>query len=236
MPGCDAMRLRPDTFHLKRRIFELFGSNRYSRQGHEDLDRKLSPYLGKRNGFFIEAGANDGVAFSNTYYLERILGWTGILVEGIPHLCESARRNRPRSRVFQCALVPAEQEGTEVEMIYGNLMSLVAGAMGSPEADAEHIRKAAEHDRESGSFKVAVKGRTLSSIIDESNVGRIDFLSLDVEGFEGPVLRGLDFARHRPEYICIEARKRPEIEGLLNPYYDLVEELTAMDLLFRAKG
>jgi len=222
--------------HLKRRIFELLGSDRYSRQGHDDLDRKLSRYLNKRNGFFIEAGANDGVAFSNTYYLERILGWRGILVEGIPHLCESARRNRPRSRVFQCALVPAEQEGTEVEMIYGNLMSLVAGAMGSPEADAEHIRKAAEHDRESGSFKVAVMGRTLSSIIDEAGVGKIDFLSLDVEGFEGPVLRGLDLLRHRPEYICVEARRRREIEGLLSPYYDFVEELTAMDLLFRAKG
>jgi FkbM family methyltransferase len=223
-------------FHLKRRVFELFGSGRYSRQGHNNLDLKLARYLGKRNGFFIEAGANDGVSFSNTYYLERILGWRGILVEGIPHLAERARRQRPRSRVFQCALVSADQEGTEVEMIYGNLMSVVVGAMGSPEADREHIRKAAEHDPESGRFRVTVKGRTLSSLIDEAGAPQVDFLSLDVEGFEGPVLRGLDFQRHRPEYICVEARRRPEIEGLLAPCYDLVEQLTEMDLLFRSKA
>ena len=37
-----------------------------------------------RNGFFIEAGAHDGVDISNTLYLEKQLGWTGILVEPNP--------------------------------------------------------------------------------------------------------------------------------------------------------
>jgi hypothetical protein len=33
----------------------------------------------KRKGFFIEAGAFDGESFSNTLYLEKRLGWTGLL-------------------------------------------------------------------------------------------------------------------------------------------------------------
>ena len=37
-----------------------------------------------RKGFFIEAGAYDGADISNTFYFEKVLGWTGILVEPNP--------------------------------------------------------------------------------------------------------------------------------------------------------
>ena len=36
------------------------------------------------NGFFIECGALDGETGSNTLYMERSLGWTGILIEADP--------------------------------------------------------------------------------------------------------------------------------------------------------
>lgn len=35
----------------------------------------------KQGGFFVEVGATDGVHLSNTFMLEKSLGWTGILVE-----------------------------------------------------------------------------------------------------------------------------------------------------------
>jgi hypothetical protein len=38
----------------------------------------------KRGGFFIEAGAHDGVEASNTLYFEKKMGWTGLLVEPNP--------------------------------------------------------------------------------------------------------------------------------------------------------
>lgn len=229
------MRFRQSIRNFRRTLFELAGNPKYSRPALNGLDAKLGRYLAKRNGFFIEAGANDGFTQSNTYYLERFLGWQGILVEGIPELFEKARRRRPCSRVFNCALGPVEQEGNEVEMVYGNLMSLVKGAMGNDEADSQHISYAKQHDSASGSYNIKVPVRTLTSILDECEVSRIDFLSLDVEGFEGPVLRGIDFKRHRPEFICIEARKRAEVEAILCPFYDTVEQLTDLDVLYRIK-
>lgn len=54
---------------------------------------------------------------------------------------------------------------------------------------------------------VEVKADTLSNIIKQSTISianGIDFLSLDVEGFELEVLKGLDFAVHRPKYMLIE--------------------------------
>jgi FkbM family methyltransferase len=140
-----------------------------------------------------------------------------------------------RSRVFNCALVPFEKEGQEIEVTYGNLMSIVNGAMGSVEADAEHVRKARQHDREAGSYRLKVRGRALSSLNDECGLRRIDFLSLDVEGYEEHVLKGLDFSRHRPTYICVEASHRAAVEQMLLPNYTIVEQLTDMDVLYRVR-
>lgn len=220
---------------LRRGACEQLGISRFSRPALNDLDTRLGKYLPSRDGVFIEAGANDGFTQSNTYYLEKFRGWRGILVEAIPVLFQKARSRRPNSKVFNCALVPPERAGEEVSLTYGNLMSVVDGAMGNPDADAAHIARAKQHDPSAGSFKVSVPGRTLSSVIAESGFEKIDFLSLDVEGFETQVLQGLDFSRHRPTWICVEARFPDEVHALLGTHYEMVEQLTRLDRLYRVK-
>ena len=54
------------------------------------LDDKLAQYLDFNNGYFVEAGANDGFKQSNTFYLENARGWKGALIEPIPELYQSA--------------------------------------------------------------------------------------------------------------------------------------------------
>ena len=53
-------------------------------------DKKVLKYLPTAPGFFIEAGANDGLKQSNTFYLESRRGWRGLLVEPIPELASVA--------------------------------------------------------------------------------------------------------------------------------------------------
>lgn len=47
----------------------------------------------------------------------------------------------------------------------------------------------------------------ISDALDAAGVENIDFLSIDVEGAEASVLRGLDFERHSPALVCVEIHK-----------------------------
>ena len=55
-------------------------------QGLEDLAllQTLHCLAGGRAGRYVEIGAFDGITFSNTYALEKCLGWGGDLIEGNP--------------------------------------------------------------------------------------------------------------------------------------------------------
>lgn len=199
------------------------------------LDERLAKYLDYAGGFFIECGANNGHAQSNTYYLEKQLGWKGLLVEGIPELYEQCKIERPASVVRNCALVSREFSDASVTMHYCNLMSVVDGSMKSQEMQAQHLKAGFDVQKIENKYSVDVPACTLSSLLDDmSGIQKIDFFSLDVEGYELEVLKGLDFSRHRPVYILVEARFFEEIDGYLSEQaYEMVEQLTHHDYLYR---
>jgi FkbM family methyltransferase len=204
--------------------------------GLDGLDVRLAEHLKFRGGLFVEAGANDGISQSNTAYYERYLGWRGILIEPIPTLAAQCKRNRPRAIVEQCALVPFEYDGSTIEMIYCNLMSLVRGARGTGDRDDAHIVAGCRHLSEGDApYCVTVPARTLTSVLDSLRVPKLDFLSLDVEGYEGQVLRGLDFDRYTPKYILVEANDPEDVENGLGDRYDLIAQLSHHDRLYRAR-
>lgn len=217
-----------------KKISRFLGSiGRRKSFGLNGLDLKLAEYIDFDEGFFVEAGANDGVSQSNTLYLEKYRKWRGLLVEPIPELANRCRKNRRKSHVENVALVPAEFEESEIQIRYCGLMSQVKGAMKSEQAELEHIESGCEVQNLE-SHELSVPARTLSDLLDQCEVDRIDLLSLDVEGFELPALQGLDFDRHRPKYMLIEAWFRDEIEDYLGPRYEPIAELSHHDVLYRA--
>ena len=223
----------------RRKLFEAMGSDRYSRPALNNLDRKLEKYLNYRQGFFIEVGGNDGYKQSNTYYYERFRDWTGILVEGIPALYEKCVLERPKAQVFNCALVENGFPESHVTMKYANLMSLVQGAQKSDHAEENHVNKWLEREQKkktnSKSYEIQVPARTLTSILDECQVDGIDFFSLDVEGYELNVLKGLDLNKYRPKYMLIEARYKAEIAAYISEYYEEIDQLSHHDFLYKCK-
>lgn len=185
------------------------------------IHEKLLNYLTFRNGFYIEAGAYDGIFQSNTYLLERKLGWKGILIEPSLSVYNECIMNRDTNKnlILNYALLE-----------HGNFKKAIGHFDGSC--------RSMLHPK----GKYSVDATTLTNILDKYKVKWIDFLSLDVEGHELPVLRGLDFTRYKPTFILVEIRKMfyNDIVKYLKEY-NLIDNLSKFedsihnDYLFKLK-
>ena len=60
----------------------------------------------QRGGFYVESGAFDGERSSNTMYLERERGWTGLLVEMDPYFYTQLIGKSRRSWSINACLSP----------------------------------------------------------------------------------------------------------------------------------
>jgi FkbM family methyltransferase len=211
--------------------FERRGSDRFSRPALHGMDRQLDELFGGAGGFFVEAGAFDGYTQSNTYYLERFRGWRGILVEPMPELAAEARLNRPGARVVECALVSGDYAGESIEMDFGDLWSTVRGI----HDDDWALGGVALGWRDPRTQRVPA--RSLSQLLDEAGSPEVDLLSLDVEGYEPEVLKGLDLSRHAPRWILVEmhdlAAGRTSIGEILGGRYVEHAQLSPLDVLYR---
>lgn len=170
-------------------------------QGRVDI--KILPYLQDiENGFFVEAGALDGLFMSNTKTLEE-LGWSGLLIEPSFKAVERCKKNRT-SRVVECALVSNKYEG---DVVMGDFVMDGEFGIGAWSS----INRRAYGQQSNGafqSFTTPVRARTLESVFDENGVKKVDFLSLDVEGYELEVLKGIDFEKVDIRFILVEVNLR----------------------------
>jgi len=178
------------------------------------LDRLVEHYLPERAGVFIEAGANDGVTQSNTWYFEKYKGWSGLLIEPLPDLAALAARSR-KGPVANVAL--GATDGGVLELVPSDLTTT---------ADIKRIKP---DDK-----RISVNRRSLSSLLTEHGISKVDFLSLDVEGFEIEVLNGLNLHLHRPRYILVETSDIELVMHSLHGHYHLVRKLSIHDYLLRS--
>jgi FkbM family methyltransferase len=157
----------------------------FSQFGEDSLILKF--FGGQTDGFFVEVGANDPENLSQTLLLER-QGWRGILVEPLAGCCERLRAARPRSRVFQVACSSPAQTGTALLEVNDTGSKLTVGpAAGRPGPGCEEVQVL-----------------TLDAVLKEAGDPPLDFVSIDVEGFELEVLQGFSLERHRPKLLLIE--------------------------------
>jgi FkbM family methyltransferase len=145
------------------------------------------------HGFYIDIGANDPVEHSVTKAFYDA-GWRGISVEPLPSFHQAFLDQRPRDVNLAVAAGATNGELTlyDVPAVRG---------WASPEESVAELHRSEGHTV----AEITVPVRTLASICEEHVHGEIHFLKIDVEGFEGEVLRGMDFARWRPWVLVIEA-------------------------------
>lgn len=204
--------------------------------GLNQLDRKLEGYVNYDGGYFVELGANDGIKQSNSLYFERYRGWRGLLIEAAPQNFLKCRQNRAQqSTVYCAACVSFEHDQEFVRMVYSDLMSTPISSksdISDPSAHAKLGNKYLQNGEIN--FEFGAVARTLNSLLLEASAPKqIDFLSLDVEGFEQEVLKGVDHETFRFKYILVECRDIDRMIAFLNENgYRFVEKLSVHDYLF----
>lgn len=211
-----------------RRHFALnLGINRYCRVGYWKLVEEL--FQDKPAGFFLEAGSHDGWTGSNTYWLEASLGWRGILIEPVPELFRACRKERPQDCVYHGALVSHDFAETTIDIECAGLVSTV---LASPLSSATKSIAGAYYGT-TNTETVAVPALTLDDCIMSSGLPRIDFISLDVEGFEAQALRGIDLDKWQVQYLLIECNDEHAVKAVLGSSYSVTRRLGAKDVLFK---
>jgi FkbM family methyltransferase len=207
--------------------------------GLQDLDKKLIAIIGNKPGFFVELGANDGISQSNTKHLEMFHGWRGVLVEPYPGNFQKLSKTRSRATYFvNSACVSFEFQKSDIELTYSNLMTTPMEGASDVEDRKSHAQSGQKFLK--GAEKVSTfsaKARTLNSILDDAGApSTINLLSLDVEGGELEVLRGVDHAKYRFSWILVESRNKEKISDFLEKLgYEFHSQLTGHDFLFRVK-
>jgi len=176
----------------------------YSQEA-QDL-KVLLHYKLKKNGYFLEIGASDGINLSNTYLLEKKYNWNGICVEPIKEDYEKLYNNRC-CFCSNLAVYSKSNEELEFNIYEYNLLSGLN----------KHINT---YSNQPIKEKVIVKTITLNELLEKYNSPYfIDYMSLDTEGSEYEILKVFDFDKYKFGLIHVEHNfeepKRQLIKELL---------------------
>ena len=175
-------------------------------QGNEELIVR-DFFEDRTGGFFVDVGAADPIERSTTYYLEERLGWSGIAIDALEEYAPGYAKSRPRTRFF--SYIVTDHVGTR-EKFYR--------IRGAPELSST-IEGRRWGNETLPADTLEVPTITLDALLEQEGVGRIDFLSLDIEGGEPKALAAFDIERYRPQLICIGAFKK---EAKWDAYFELL--------------
>ncbi|MEL6812394.1 MAG: FkbM family methyltransferase [Bacteroidota bacterium] len=169
----------------------------------------------KRTGVAVEVGAFDGLHLSNTCSFDQ-LGWHTVCLEPNPEIYKYLLANRPNAVNVNKAIVGTD-DSKEIEF-YSEEIGVLSGVT----YDEEDIKKRYENRglEYKEPKKLTVQAGTLSAILNEWNATqkKIDVISIDVEGFEMEVLKGLDLNEFDVKLFIIEANSEAERVAILKHF------------------
>jgi FkbM family methyltransferase len=150
-------------------------------------------FADRRSGFYVDVGAADPVNLSVTKWFYD-LGWSGLNIEPNKQLFDRLAADRPRDINLDCGVGATASEAQFFELDVGELSSFDS-----------RVRDNARSNGEPTSTRT-VSVMPLTYLLKAYCPDRaIDFLKIDVEGWEAEVLKGLDLRQYRPIVILIEA-------------------------------
>jgi FkbM family methyltransferase len=169
---------------------DKYGPSRYSEHAEEWIVRD---YFGdQRGGTFVDVGSFHYRRYSNTYYLEQALGWSGVAVDAQEEFASDYAKHRPRTKFF--SFFVSDRSDAVESLFVPRLNNLVASS-----------NKNFSDRYDSSGQERQVATITLNDLLSRAGVSRVDFMSMDIELAEPKALAGLDIERFRPLLVVVEA-------------------------------
>ncbi|KAL1530909.1 hypothetical protein AB1Y20_001800 [Prymnesium parvum] len=182
----------------------MHGGN-YRSQSKQDLVLSMLTWYATATGkwpsnqprVFFEAGGLDGVTWSNTLFLERCLGWKGLLLEGSPSSSALMLRNRPADVNVHMAICPKP-----------GFVKFMYSGMGPIAGDSSHLHSGFQERYATKAARLTqpVPCMPLQSVFDAGNFTHFDVFALDVEGAELTALQTIDWTRTTIDIAIVELR------------------------------
>jgi len=205
-----------------RHLLQFFSKSRS--QLRQDLF-VLSYFAFKRNGYFLEFGATNGLDLSNTFLMEKEFGWKGILAEPASCWHKDLKKNR------SCHI--------EMDCVWKDSTSTLTFNQVARHAELSTISSFSDADSHKGSRKKGkiydVKTISLNDLLQKYKAPKhIDYLSIDTEGSEYEILSHFDFSKYTFEVITCEHNFTPMREKLYslltrNGYQRVFEDISLFD-------
>ncbi len=160
----------------------------------------------KRDGFFVEFGATDGVLLSNSWLLEKHFAWRGICAEPNPKLFARLQQNRSCTLSRACVY---RNSGERMKFVladaYGGLEDLARYD--------QHVEKRKAYAAVGDVIEVTTI--SLMDLLDQQDApALIDYLSIDTEGSELAILEGIDWGRYQFRCITVEHNFTEQRQGI----------------------
>jgi len=193
------IKLRELRGNLRQKIWNcersFFWNENFASQSGQDKIIKNSFFRSKKNGYFVEIGAFDGVLGSNCFHFEKFLNWEGIAFEPSNIQFEKLKNNR-KCHLINKAIASEEKEVEFLEVEEG--YTQMSGILNEKFISEETIKK----DPRSKTKKISITTTTFEKSVN--NDREIDYLSIDIEGGEMELLNSIDFEKYSIKVISVE--------------------------------
>ena len=160
----------------------------YSQKGQDILIYNTF-FNNKKKGLFFDIGANHPIRHNNTYYFEK-KGWSGYAFEPVSKAKE-LWKNLRKAKFFPYAVTSAKKI---LNFKIYNLYDIPQTSFISTQENKDNQEY----------HSVEVQGVSIKDICEQENISFIDYVSIDVEGHDLEVLKGIDFNQVKVSVFTIE--------------------------------
>ena len=183
---------------LRQSFLDKKGYPSYAQDGEDRVLRSLLFKLhGDKNindGFYVDVGAHHPHRFSNTCLFYR-QGWHGINIDAMPGSMLAFKKKRPRDINLECG-IGLKNETLQFHVFNEPALNTFDENLARARCnDVWHIKTTVE-------MPIVPLSEILKEYLPQGQ--KIDFLTVDVEGFDLDVLQSNDWQKYRPSVVLAE--------------------------------